>query len=36
MDLALQYISIDQKVRSNTIKHLKDFYSQPLSTQAKK
>ena len=36
MELAMQLISTDQKVRDNTIQDLKDFNQQSLSTQAKK
>ena len=36
MELAIQIITNDETVRSDTIQDLKDFNSQPLSTQAKK
>ena len=36
MELAMQLISTDQTVRKDTIKDLKDFNQQSLSTQAKK
>ena len=36
MDLAMQFISNDKTVRNDTIQDLKEFNSQPLSTQAKK
>ena len=36
MDLAMQIISKDKTVRSDTIQDLKEFNSQPLSTRAKK
>ena len=36
MELAMQLISSDQKVRDNTIQDLKDFNQQSLSTQSKK
>ena len=36
MDLAVQIISNDQTVRSNTVQDSKDFISQTLTTQAKK
>ena len=36
MELAMQMISIDQTVRSATVKDLKDFISHSLATQAKK
>ena len=36
MDLAIQIISNDQTVRSNTEQDLKEFNSQSLATQAKK
>ena len=36
MELAVQIISSDKTVRSDTIHDLKDFNSQSLSTQAKK
>ena len=36
MDLAIQLISTDQSVRSDTMQDLKDFNQQSLSTQAKK
>ena len=32
----MQVISIDKRVRSNTVQGLKEFNSQTLSTQAKK
>ena len=35
MELAMQFFSNDQTVRSNTVQDLKDFNSQSLSTQAK-
>ena len=35
MDLAIQIISNDKTVRSNTIQDLKDFNSQSLATQAR-
>ena len=35
MDLAIQIISIDKTVRSNTIQDLKDFNSQSLATQVR-
>ena len=36
MELALQTISSDKTVRSNTVQGLKDFNPQSLATQAKK
>ena len=36
MDLAMQIISTDERVRNDTIQDLKDFNSQCSSTQAKK
>ena len=36
MDLAIQKISTDKTLRSDTIKELKEFNSQSLSSQAKK
>ena len=36
MELAMQIISNDKTVRSDTVKGLKDFNSQSLSNQAKK
>ena len=36
MDLALQNISSDQIVRSNTVQDSKEFNSQSLATQFKK
>ena len=36
MELAMQLISSDQSVRSDTMQDLKDFNQQSLSTQAKK
>ena len=36
MDLAKQFLSNDQTVRSNAVKNLKEFNSQSLTTQAKK
>ena len=36
MELAMQLISSDQRVRNDTIQDLKDFNQQSLSTQAKK
>ena len=36
MELAIQLISSDQKVRNDTIEDLKDFNSQSLSTKSKK
>ena len=36
MELALQFISNDQTVRSNTVQVFKKFNSQSLATQAKK
>ena len=36
MELALQIISIDETVRSNTVQDLKDFNSQSFATQAKR
>ena len=36
MELAMQIISNDKTVRSDTIQDLKEFNSQSLSTQAKK
>ena len=36
MELAMQLISTDQTVRKDTIRDLKDFNQQSLSTQAKK
>ena len=36
MDLAMQNISNDQTIRSDTVQNLKDFNSQSLATQAKK
>ena len=36
MDLAMQIISTDKTVRTDTIQDLKEFNSQSLTTQAKK
>ena len=36
MELAMQLISSDNKVRNDTIEDLKEFNSQSLATQAKK
>ena len=36
MELAMQIISNDNTVRSNTVNDLKEFNNQPLITQAKK
>ena len=36
MELALQIISTDKTVRSNTVQGLKDFNTQSLATKAKK
>ena len=36
MDLAIQSISNDQTIRSETVQDLKEFHSQSLATQAKK
>ena len=36
MELAIQIISNDKTVRSNTVQDLKDFKSQSLKAQAKK
>ena len=36
MELAMQIISNDQTVRSDTVQDIKDFHSQSLSTQVKK
>ena len=36
MDLAMQIISNDKTVRNDTIQDLKEFTSQPSSSQAKK
>ena len=36
MELALQKISTDKTVRSETVRHLKDFNLQSLTTRAKK
>ena len=36
MDLAVQIISNDQTVRSNTVQDLKEFNSQPLAAQAER
>ena len=36
MDLAMQIISNGRTVRNDTIQDLKEFNSQPLTTQAKK
>ena len=36
MELAMQFLSNDKTVRSNTIQDLKEFNSQSLATQAKK
>ena len=36
MELAIQIISNDQTVRSNTVQDLKDSNSQSLATKAKK
>ena len=36
MELAMQLISTDETVRSNTLQDLKDFNQQSLSTQVKK
>ena len=36
MELAMQIISTDETVRSDTLQDLKDFNQQSLSTQAKK
>ena len=35
MDLAMQIISIDKTVRSNTVQTIKYFNSQPPATKAK-
>ena len=35
MELAMQIISNDRTVRSNTVQDLKEFNSQSLATQAK-
>ena len=35
MELAMQIISNDKKVRNDTIQDLKDFNQQSLTTQAK-
>ena len=34
MELAMQIISNDQTVRSDTVQDIKEFNSQPLATQA--
>ena len=36
MELAMQFISIDQTVRNDTVQDLKDFNSQSLTTEAKR
>ena len=36
MELAMRIISNDQTVKSNTVQVLKEFNSQPFSTQANK
>ena len=36
MELAIQLISNDNKVRNDTIQDLKEFNQQSLTTQAKK
>ena len=36
MELALQIISNDKTVRSNTVNYLKELNNQSLATQAKK
>ena len=36
MELAMQLVSTDQSVRSDTMQDLKDFNQQSLSTRAKK
>ena len=36
MDLAMQIISTDKTIRSDTMEDLKEFNSQSLTTQAKK
>ena len=36
MELAMQIISNDKTVRNDTVQDLKVFYSQSLSTQARK
>ena len=36
MELAMQVISTDKKVRNDCIQDLKDFRQQTLTTQAKK
>ena len=36
MELAMQIISNDKTVRSDTIQEIKEFNSQSLTTQAKK
>ena len=36
MELAMQFISKDETVRSDTLQDLKEFNQQPLTTQAKK
>ena len=36
MEIAMQIISNDETVRSNTVQHSKEFNSQSLATQAKK
>ena len=36
MELAMQIISNDKTMRNDTVQDLKEFKSQPLSTQAKK
>ena len=36
MDLAMQIISIDKTVRSDTVQDLGEFNNQSLATQAKK
>ena len=36
MELAMQIISTDKTVTSETVQDLKDFNLQPLTTQAKK
>ena len=36
MELSVQFISNFKRVRNDTVQNLKEFYSQSLSTQAKK
>ena len=36
MELAMQFISNDSTLRSNTVQDIKDFNSQSLATQVKK